>query len=196
MGTTETIFINDNQATGNMVILINGSFGVGKTTVAKLLAARMPKSILFDPEVIGFVLQHLSKFIPLSGRGTGDFQDIPLWRKLTVITALALNKNTSRTIIVPMTFSNLDYLNQIRSELLDKNITVRHVCLTAPVEVVYERLGKRGVNSATPEGAWIYPRAARCCEIHTAAEFGEHINTNERSPAEIADDIWKRIQDE
>jgi thymidylate kinase len=179
-----------------MVILINGSFGVGKTTVAKLLAARIPKSILFDPELIGFVLQPLSKFIPLSGRGTGDFQDILLWRKLTAMTASALKKITNRTIIIPMTFSNLDYLNQIRCKLLNKSITVRHLCLTAPVEVVYERLRKRGVNSASPEGAWIYPRAARCCEIHTAAEFGEHINTMERSPVEIADDIWKRIEDD
>jgi len=177
-----------------MVILINGSFGVGKTTVARLLAARIPKSILFDPEVIGFVLQRLSKFIPFDGRGTDDFQDILLWRNLTASTVSWINKITSRTIIVPMTFSDLDYLNQIRSKLLHKGITVYHVCLTASVNVVYERLKKRGVSSSSPEGVWIYPRAAKCCEVHAASEFDEHINTNERLPSEVANDIWKRIQ--
>ncbi len=177
-----------------MVILINGAFGVGKTTVAGLLVAKIPKSILFDPEVIGFVLQRLCKFIPFSGHGTDDFQDIPLWRNLTALTALALDKITSRTVIVPMTFSNLEYLNRIRSKLLSKDITVRHFCLTASVETVYERLKIRGVDSSSPEGMWIYPRAAKCCEIHRASEFGEHIDTNKRLPGEIADDIRKRIQ--
>jgi predicted kinase len=40
-----------------MVILINGSFGVGKTTVARLLRDALPGSVIYDPEWAGFVLR-------------------------------------------------------------------------------------------------------------------------------------------
>jgi thymidylate kinase len=177
-----------------MIILINGSFGVGKTTVAKRLVERIPKSTLFNPEIIGFALQRLPEFVPLSGRGTEDFQDIALWRRLTALTALTINKTAKRTIIVPMAFCKLKYLNQIRSELLGGKAAVHHFCLTAPVEVIYERLEKRGVDPASIDGRWIYARVAGCCEIHSAAEFGKHIETNERTPDEIADEILKTIR--
>jgi thymidylate kinase len=36
-----------------MVIFVNGSSGVGKTTVARLLTRRLPRSTLFDPEPLG-----------------------------------------------------------------------------------------------------------------------------------------------
>ncbi|MEG4319305.1 MULTISPECIES: AAA family ATPase [unclassified Microcoleus] len=177
-----------------MIILINGSFGVGKTTVARLLVKRIPNSMLFDPEIIGFVLRRLPKFIPLKGRTFEDFQDIVLWRQLTILTALSLDKIGFKTIIIPMTFSNLDYLNQIRSAFVDNGIAVRHFCLTASVEVVRDRLMRRGVNASSAAGKWVYPRAEYCCEIHAKPEFREHIVTDENLPSDVADDIIDRIR--
>jgi predicted kinase len=176
-----------------MIILVNGAFGAGKTTVAKLLVDRIPKSVLFDPEIIGFVLQRLPRFMSLKNRDTEDFQDIPLWRRLTALTALILHKTLGRTIIIPMAFCKLEYLNQIRSRLLRGGVAIHHFCLTAPVEVIHERLRKRGVNPLSAEGQWVYPRAARCCETHIAPEFGKHINTNNKLPSEVADDILENI---
>ena len=40
-----------------MILLLNGAFGIGKTTVARVLVARMPNALLFDPEMIGLILQ-------------------------------------------------------------------------------------------------------------------------------------------
>jgi len=31
-----------------MILLLNGAFGVGKTTVARLLVARMPRAVVFE----------------------------------------------------------------------------------------------------------------------------------------------------
>jgi deoxyadenosine/deoxycytidine kinase len=36
-----------------MIVVINGSFGVGKTTVAKLLRKAFPGSVVYDPERTG-----------------------------------------------------------------------------------------------------------------------------------------------
>ncbi len=172
-----------------MVILINGSFGIGKTTVAKLLSKQIKKSIILDPELIGFVLEPLSRFIPLKGRGTDDFQDISLWRKSTLWSAFFLKRITRRTVIVPMTYSNSDYLNQLRQGLIRKRIAVQHFCLVAPIEVVRERLKKRGTTDTTHDGQWIYPQAAKCCIVHKATEFRQHIDTEKLTPQEIADEI-------
>lgn len=40
-----------------MIIWINGPFGAGKTTLAKRLRDRRSKSLIFDPEEIGFVVK-------------------------------------------------------------------------------------------------------------------------------------------
>jgi hypothetical protein len=40
-----------------MIALINGSFGVGKTTIAKLLRNSLPGSAIDDPEWAGSVLK-------------------------------------------------------------------------------------------------------------------------------------------
>ncbi len=64
------------------VIWLNGAFGVGKTTVARALAAELTDALIADPEDIGRMLR---KVVPAAVR-TSDFQDIPSWRRLTVAT--------------------------------------------------------------------------------------------------------------
>lgn len=39
-----------------MIIWINGSFGVGKTSTAELLKKELDNSIMYDPEEIGGLL--------------------------------------------------------------------------------------------------------------------------------------------
>ncbi len=176
-----------------MVILINGAFGVGKTTIARQLVSRIPESILFNPEIIGFVLRRLPKFVYLSGRGTDDYQDLRIWRRLTAAVAKTIHQVFGRTVVIPMAFSNLEYLDQLRSEFEKKEIQVRHFCLTAPVEIVHKRLEKRGVSFFTAEGKWVYPKAAKCCEIHASSEFSEHIATENRLPDEIVKNILNQL---
>ncbi len=55
-----------------MIIWINGPFGAGKTTLAERLRDRRPKSLIFDPEEIGFVVKET---VPIPA--SGDYQDLP-----------------------------------------------------------------------------------------------------------------------
>jgi hypothetical protein len=176
-----------------MIVLINGSFGVGKTTVARLLVDRIPQSILFDPEIIGFVLRRLPRFVPLDGRGSDDYQDIALWRRLASLMPALLDKIGRRNVIVPMAFSNLDYLSQVRSGFARYAIPVHHFCLTASLTVVQSRLLNRGLDPNSAEGRWVFSKAAYCCRVHSAPEFAEHVMTDERLPEDIANDIQGRI---
>ncbi|BEG56105.1 hypothetical protein VEV11M_44980 (plasmid) [Escherichia coli] len=54
-----------------MIIWINGPFGAGKTTLAKRLRDRRSKSLIFDPEEIGFVVKET---VPMPA--SGDYQDL------------------------------------------------------------------------------------------------------------------------
>jgi hypothetical protein len=67
-----------------MIVVINGSFGVGKTTIAKLIRRSLPGSAIYDPEWVGFFLRRLPKWIKLEGSGSDDYQDIVFWRRSTV----------------------------------------------------------------------------------------------------------------
>ena len=63
-----------------MIVFINGPFGVGKTTVARLLVQKMPLATMYDPEIIGGILRRVLS--PLTK--VEDYQDITLWRRLGV----------------------------------------------------------------------------------------------------------------
>jgi hypothetical protein len=54
-----------------MIVMLNGSFGIGKTTVAKLLRNSLPGSVMYDPEWAGSVLMRLPSLIKLEGSGAG-----------------------------------------------------------------------------------------------------------------------------
>ena len=67
-----------------MIIIINGPYGVGKTTVTKNLIKKIPSSILFDTEQIGSLLD---KLIPSEIRKEfekGNWTELELWKKLVV----------------------------------------------------------------------------------------------------------------
>ena len=81
-----------------MLVWINGAFGAGKTTVALGLAKRWPAALLFDPEKVGFLLRRV---VPADCR-QGDFQDLRLWRQLTVQMAAGLIEQHRRPLIVPI----------------------------------------------------------------------------------------------
>lgn len=73
-----------------MIIMLNGSFGVGKSTTAIALAERIPNSLIFDPEEVGQLVRRITDGARSTEEETDDFQDIRLWRSLTVITVQQL----------------------------------------------------------------------------------------------------------
>lgn len=134
-----------------MIIWINGSFGVGKTTIAKKLNKKVKESIIYDPEEIGIFL---TKILPKKE----DFQDYELWRKFNYEILKYLNSKY-QNIIVPMTITNVQYYNEIVGKLRQDNIKVESFILIASKNTLIERLNKR--NSTE----WAYKQIDRCTKI-------------------------------
>ena len=170
-----------------MFVLINGAFGVGKTSVARELRRRVPGSVIYDPEPIGVVLQRVRL------RRVSDFQHLAAWRRVTVAAARTLAA-VRAPVIIPMTFTEIAYLEEVRAGLARSGRPVLHFCLTAPLEVVRDRLARRGEPHGDPRWAWVHRRAEECCAAHQGASFATHVSTDRRPPSGVAADLAARIR--
>ncbi|MFI2435448.1 NUDIX domain-containing protein [Streptomyces sp. NPDC018693] len=132
------------------VVWINGAFGAGKTTTARELIDLIPNSTLFDPEVIGAGLTHLLP--PKHLAEVGDFQDLPIWRRLVIDTAAALLAEVGGTLVVPMTLLRQEYRDEIFGGLAARRIPVRHVLLAPAETILRARIAGREVPPDLPDG--------------------------------------------
>lgn len=132
------------------VVWINGAFGAGKTATARELIELIPNSTLFDPEVIGGALAHLLP--PKRLAEVGDFQDLPIWRRLVIDTAAAMLADLGGTLVVPMTLLRQEYRDEIFGGLAARRITVRHVLLAPAETILRERIASREPPEDPPDG--------------------------------------------
>lgn len=168
-----------------MIIWINGAFGAGKTTIAQALQAHLPGSHLFDPEQIGFLLRDL---LPASAL-PADFQDLPLWRALTVKLLAEATTLCPSYLIVPMTLVVPAYFESIIGNLRSKGLPLAHFTLMASKEVLIERLAQRGDG---PD-AWPARQAERCLTALQDQRFSHHLASENKTPGELVAEILKQI---
>src|SRR5580692_4898576 len=116
-----------------MVIWINGPFGSGKTTLARELSKQLKPSLIYDPELIGFILQ---KILPNKSQ---DFQDIRLWRNLSGALGALLGQYYKGTVIIPMTVVNPHYLQEILGHLAKRG-PIRHYFMDIGEDTLRERI--------------------------------------------------------
>ncbi|MGA5326905.1 NUDIX hydrolase [Streptomyces griseoincarnatus] len=126
-----------------MIVWINGAYGAGKTSTARELIELIPNSTLFDPEVIGGALDRLLP--PKHLAEVGDFQDLPIWRRLVIDTAAAMLAELGGTLVVPMTLLRQEYRDEIFGGLAARRIPVRHVLLAPAETILRDRIAGREV---------------------------------------------------
>ncbi|MFC4504504.1 MULTISPECIES: NUDIX hydrolase [Streptomyces] len=132
------------------VVWINGAFGAGKTTTARELIDLIPNSTLFDPEVIGAALPYLLP--PKHLAEVGDYQDLPIWRRLVIDTVAALLGELGGTLVVPMTLLRQEYRDEIFGGLAARRIPVRHIVLAPAETILRGRIAGREIPPDLPDG--------------------------------------------
>ncbi|QBD80945.1 tunicamycin resistance protein [Ktedonosporobacter rubrisoli] len=175
-----------------MIVMLNGSFAVGKTTAAELLVERLYHSMLYDPEVVGAGLAHIVRPI----EGFSDFQDLTAWRELVIETARVLKRIYGRTLVVPMTLWHRPYFEEIVAGLRGLDPHLYHFCLTARKETLHKRLAQRQHEHTEQALTWIRERMERCLAAFEAPAFALQIPTDERTPSEIVELILTAIEQE
>lgn len=179
--------VADSCSTGRQVLLmVNGPFGGGKSTCARLLRERRPDVLVYDPEAVGALVRS-----QLPGT-TGDYQDFGAWRALVPAAAAALALDYTGPFVMPMSVLRRTYLEEILQRLDEHSFAVRHVVLHTTPQVLLQRITADTGFDADPDGAarirrWRHRHAA---DYHAAsawlAGFGPVLDTTHRSPDDVA----------
>ena len=119
-----------------MIVWLNGTHGVGKTTTAALVQQLIPDSRVFDAEKVGETLMDVYPGLPQ----TDNFQHWPPWRPLVVETARRILDYTGGTLVMPMTVLVEPYWREISQGLASYGIPVHHFVLHADQDTVRGRI--------------------------------------------------------
>jgi predicted kinase len=171
-----------------MMVWINGAFGAGKTTLAEELHRRLPDALPFDPEHVGYIL---SRWAPAPE--SGDFQDIPLWRKLVAEFAIGLAADYGRPLIIPMTVVNPAYREEIFGLISKAGERVLHVFLDVPPEELRRRIDAQVLYEQDPEAdasarAFRHRNVERCVAARAELPASTLILAGHQlTPAQLAD---------
>src|SRR5713226_1654722 len=154
-----------------MIVFINGPFGIGKTTTARLLVERIPHARLYNPERIGaFLRATLGRVERVS-----DYQDHLLWSRLTVEGARLFRATSRRPLVIPMTIARRDRFDFITSHLRALIPDFLCVRLTASREVLRQRI------LGSSEGQkWRLDHLAEGIALCGDPAFGHEIRTEGR----------------
>ena len=166
---------------GAVILWINGTHGVGKTTTSRLVQRLIPDSRVFDAEKVGETLMDIEPGLP----ETDNFQHWPPWRPLVVETARRVLEYTGGTLVMPMTVLVEQYWREISAGLAQYEVPVRHFVLHADPDTLRARIEGdivMGPSSFRMDHLEPYAEAARTW-LHAAAEV---VDTTHRTPDEVA----------
>jgi hypothetical protein len=167
-----------------VILWLNGTHGVGKTTTSRLVQGLVPDSRIFDAEMVGVTLMGIEPGLP----ETDNFQHWPPWRPLVVETARRVLEFTGGTLVIPMTVLVEQYWREISVGLAQYEIPVRHFVLHADAATLRARIEGdtvMGPSSFRMDHLAPYAEAARSW-LHDEAEV---VDTTNRAPREVAKQI-------
>ena len=142
-----------------MIIWLNGTFGVGKTTTTGHLVRDDARLRAFDPEWVGYLLANNLQDHPVS-----DFQHYPSWRRLVPVVADEIARFTGQHLVAAQSVLVEDYWDEIRGGVTALGHEVLHVVLDADAETLHAR-----IDSDVDEPERVRPWRHRHVEVWEAA---------------------------
>jgi cytidylate kinase len=167
-----------------MIIWLNGPFGVGKTTTARILVDALPGSAIFDTEEIGYMLRPTLA----ARRPVEDFQDWAPWRSLSIAAIDELARYLDADIIVPQTVVVREYWGELLDGLRGAGQDVAAVTLDVGPEEHERRITTDEVETQAVE--W---RRMRAVDFAAArpwlATTSTVIDTTTLAPGDVVEQI-------
>ena len=129
-----------------MIVWINGTFGVGKTTTANAVLEQTGWRI-FDPEHVGYLLAGNLKDLEFD-----DFQDLPPWRNLVPAVAEEIYRYTNpKAMLAVQTVFVESYWGELMKGLTERGLPVLHVVLDCDEAELRRRIETDEVESQALE---------------------------------------------
>ena len=107
-----------------MILWLNGTFGVGKTTTARNIATTTERWRLFDAELVGYMLRAY-----LDDVDAEDFQELDAWRRLVPSVAKEIITLTGAELLVVQTVLVERYWRELAEGMEREGLQVFHVLL-------------------------------------------------------------------
>ncbi|ANP74052.1 AAA family ATPase [Cryobacterium arcticum] len=172
-----------------MIVWLNGTHGVGKTTAAALVQRLIPDSRVFDAEKVGETLMDISPGLP----HTDNFQHWPPWRSLVVDTARRILDYTGGTLVMPMTVLVEPYWREISEGLDSYDIPVHHFVLHADQRTLMRRIQADSVMGPSSFRLNYLSPYADAFQSWLGAE-AHVIDTSELTPAQAASEVATAVK--
>ncbi len=166
-----------------MIIWISGPYGVGKSTLAEAMAAKMSNALIFDAEEVGNAVRENYPDCPYGY----IFEDYPLWGEFCYMLLKDIHEKFQRDILVPMTLLR-EKSYGIIEKLNRDGIKTYLVVLEASYQTVHDRILARGEE----EGCWCMENI-ELARVGSAALPGIHIQTDNRTVAELAAFVMEEL---
>jgi len=166
-----------------MIIIINGSLGVGKTSVADQLHYKFDKSIHLDGDAIGDV--HPFDIYD-------DARISHLYRTLELLVEFH-QKNGYHNFVINYVFESPESLQDLLDLLRPLDPSIHTYWLTCDVEEQVKRIR----NRKRDELDWELNRFVELQQIQAKAAqqgfIGKRVDTTRLTSAEVAEVVWKDI---
>ncbi len=166
-----------------MIIWISGAYGVGKSTLAEAMAAKMENALIFDAEEVGNAVRGNYPDCPYGY----IFEDYPLWGEFCYMLLKDVHEKFHKDILVPMTLLRRDSYGII-DKLNRDGIDTHLIVLEADYQTVHDRILSRGEE----EGCWCMENIELARE-GSAALPGIHIQTDDKTVDELCDEVLIQI---
>ena len=174
-----------------VIVWLNGTHGVGKTTTSAVVQQLVPDSRVFDAEKVGETLMDITPGLPQ----TDNFQHWPPWRPLVVETARRILEYTGGTLVMPMTVLVEPYWREISTGLAQHAIPVRHFVLHADQDTLRRRIAEDTLLG--PDSPFRLKYLQPYAEAYRTwlTDEAEVIDTTELTPAQAAQQIADAVDD-
>ena len=166
-----------------MIIWISGAYGVGKSTLAEAMAAKMDHALIFDAEEVGNAVRGNYPDCPYGY----IFEDYPLWGEFCYMLLKDIHINFHKDILVPMTLLRKESYGIIEKLIADE-IDTRLVILEASYQTVHDRILARGEE----EGCWCIENIELARE-GSAALSGIHVQSDGRTVEELCTSVMAEV---
>jgi predicted kinase len=163
-----------------MIVWLNGNFGAGKTTTARLLQDALPAR-LFDSEHIGYLLRPIIGDVPCR-----DFKEWAPWRGLTVETARQVLDFVGGTLVIPQSVLQRDYWTELMDGFTKAAIPVHAFTLHADRDTFTARVCADTAEPAAKQWRLDHRDAYETALQDWMGEATHVIDTTHRTPEATA----------